>query len=61
MRATGEIPEGFRWYDESDTRNPQELLASEGIEFSASGHASRAQFLDAEDLSELLEIPDATV
>ena len=61
MRATGEIPEGFRWYDESDTRNPQELLASEGIEFSASGHASRAQFLDAEDLSELLEIPDTTV
>ena len=61
MRASGEIPEGFRWYDESDTRNPQELLASEGIEFSASGHASRAQFLDAEDLSELLEIPDATV
>ena len=59
MRSTGEIPKGFRWYDENDTRSPRELLISEGVEFSSNGRASKAQFLDAEALSQLLEVPDS--
>ena len=58
MRSSGQIPPAFRWYDEDDTRDPQALLESEGIEFSASGAASREQFLDAEALMELVTEAD---
>ena len=60
MRSSGQIPPAFRWYDEDDTRDPQALLESEGIEFSASGAASREQFLDAEALSQLISAPDTS-
>lgn len=59
MRSSGQIPPAFRWYDEDDTRDPQALLESEGIEFSASGAASREQFLDAEAVMDL--VADAEV
>lgn len=58
LRSTGEVPAGFRWYNEDDDRDPQELLASEGLEFSAQGRASTEQFLDAEALADLIADED---
>ena len=60
MRSSGHIPPEFRWIDEDDTRDPRALLEAEGVEFSASGAASRAQFLDAEALSQLISAPETS-
>lgn len=58
LRSSGHVPSEFRWIDENDTRDPRALLEAEGIEFSASGAASREQFLDAEALSQLVSTPE---
>lgn len=55
LRNIGVPPEGFRWYDENDTRDPMQLLASEGVEFTSKGRASRKQFLTTADLLALID------
>lgn len=58
LRSTGEVPGGFRWYHEGDDRDPQEQLASDGLEFSAQGRASAEQFLNADALADLITVDE---
>jgi alkylated DNA nucleotide flippase Atl1 len=52
LNSEGRVSEGFRWgaIDHGDVRD---LLASEGIRFTAAGMADRAQQLSAQDLADL--------
>jgi len=49
----GQISEGFAWSDSTDSRNPREVLATEGVEF-VDGKAAQAQRLGADALMEFL-------
>lgn len=54
MTWDGRVSEGFAWLDPEDTRNPVEVLASEGVRFEE-GFADRSAKLEAEDLLALVE------
>ena len=49
----GQISEGFAWSDPTDSRNPREVLATEGVEF-VDGKAAQAQRLGADALMQFL-------
>lgn len=51
----GKPVQRFAWPDESHTETQREALEAEGVAFDASGCASQAQHIRAEDLREFLE------
>ena len=51
LTNNGDISEGFTWSDPTDTRNPAEVLESEGVSFT-DGRASPAHRVDATTLAE---------
>jgi alkylated DNA nucleotide flippase Atl1 len=55
LTAGGEISEGFHWTDPGDTRDPVEILKSEGVAFLPSGRADPASMIAAEELVNLLD------
>jgi len=54
LTADGRVSDGFVWSDRADTRNPVELLTTEGVVFDDSGRASTDSRLSADDLQALL-------
>jgi alkylated DNA nucleotide flippase Atl1 len=55
LSSDGSVSFDFRWHDESDERDPVEVLIGEGIEFDESGRASQAQRLGPSELEALLD------
>jgi alkylated DNA nucleotide flippase Atl1 len=55
LSSDGSVSFSFQWHDESDERDPVEVLTGEGIEFDEGGRASQAQRLGAADLEALLD------
>lgn len=60
LQAGGTVSPGFHWSDPARTDDPEAYLASEGLQFDATGHASPEQFISASELAALsgLEIED---
>lgn len=54
LQSSGGISPGFRWSDPEDTRDPVEVLRSEGIRFDAQNRADANQRVGAEALAERL-------
>ncbi len=54
LTIDGRVSEGFRWPDAADTRDPVEVLASEGVQFDGTGRAVAEGRLAADDLQALL-------
>jgi alkylated DNA nucleotide flippase Atl1 len=54
LQAAGTISPGFRWYDASDARLPQDVLEAEGVAFDARGRADESRRLHAVDLAQLI-------
>ncbi len=52
LTADGRVSGGFYWGDNSDTRDPLEVLAAEGIEFDSHGRAGQSHRLDGPALAE---------
>lgn len=55
LSSDGSVSFSFQWHDESDTRDPVEVLIGEGIEFDEAGRASQAQRLGPAELEALLD------
>jgi len=55
LGSDGSVSFSFQWQDESDTRDPMEVLIGEGIEFDEYGRASQPQRLGPAELEALLE------
>lgn len=55
LSGDGSVSAGFRWVDDSDDRDPVEVLIGEGIEFDEAGRANQAQRLGPAELEALLE------
>ena len=55
LSGDGTISYSFQWHDESDTRDPAEVLIGEGVEFDEHGRASQTQRLGPAELEALLE------
>ena len=55
LNGDGSFSFNFRWYDDSDTRDPMEVLIGEGVEFDENGCASQAQRLRPAELEALLD------
>jgi alkylated DNA nucleotide flippase Atl1 len=55
LNGDGSVSLNFRWHEDSDTRDPMEVLIGEGIEFDESGCASQAQRLRPAELEALLD------
>jgi alkylated DNA nucleotide flippase Atl1 len=55
LSGDGTVSPGFRWGDDSDTRDVVEVLIGEGLEFDEAGRASQAQRLGPAELEALLE------
>ena len=55
LGGDGSVSFNFQWHDESDTRDPTEVLIGEGIEFDEHGRASQTQRLGPAELEALLE------
>ena len=55
LGGDGSVSFNFQWHDESDTRDPIEVLIGEGIEFDEHGRASQTQRLGPAELEDLLE------
>jgi alkylated DNA nucleotide flippase Atl1 len=53
LSYNGTIPDGFRWADRSDLRNPEDVLQTEGVRF-VNGRADVTQRLRAGDLEGLV-------
>lgn len=60
LSGDGSVSFNFQWHDETDTRDPMEVLIGEGLEFDEGGRASQAQRLGPADLEKLLEAPPAS-
>ncbi len=58
LRTTGELSPGFQWLDESDDRDPTELLRAEGVRFNDRQIADPEQRLSESELNELLLLAD---
>ncbi len=54
LTIDGRVADGFRWSDPNDSRDPHDVLASEGVHFDEAGRASSADRLDADALQKLL-------
>jgi alkylated DNA nucleotide flippase Atl1 len=54
LTRDGKVSPQFHWHDPHDTRDPYEVLRSEGLRFDATGNADPNQRLGAEDLAQLL-------
>ncbi len=59
LNGDGSVSSNFRWDDDSDTRDPMEVLIGEGVEFDENGCASQAQRLRPAELDALLD-PEPT-
>jgi alkylated DNA nucleotide flippase Atl1 len=57
LSADGSVNPLFHWHDPSDSRNVQEVLASEGIGFD-DGRADPVKRMSSEDLASLVENND---
>ena len=55
LNGDGSVSFNFRWHDDSDTRDPMEVLIGEGVEFDENGCASQAQRLRPAELEALLD------
>jgi alkylated DNA nucleotide flippase Atl1 len=55
LSSDGSINFSFQWHDQSDDRDPMEVLTGEGIEFDEHGRASQVQRLGPAELEELLD------
>ena len=55
LSGDGSVSSYFQWHDESDTRDPMEVLIGEGVEFDENGRASQAQRLAPAELEALLD------
>jgi alkylated DNA nucleotide flippase Atl1 len=55
LGSDGSLSFNFAWHDESDTRDPLEVLTGEGVEFDANNRASQAQRVGPAKLEALLE------
>ena len=55
LNGDGSVSFSFRWHDDSDTRDPMEVLIGEGVEFVENGCASQAQRLRPAELEALLD------
>lgn len=54
LQVSGGISPGFRWADPADSRDPLEVLRSEGLGFDDQGRAEPAKRVTAEQLAERL-------
>jgi alkylated DNA nucleotide flippase Atl1 len=65
LSRSGKVSPLFRWPDEHDTRDPHEVLRSEGVQFDETLAADPAQRMTAHDLADLLGVtepePDASM
>jgi alkylated DNA nucleotide flippase Atl1 len=55
LSGDGTVSYNFQWHDESDTRDPSEVLIGEGVEFDEHGRASQTQRFGPAELEALLE------
>jgi len=55
LSSDGSVSFSFQWHDESDERDPVEVLIGEGIEFDDAGRARQAQRLGPAELEALLD------
>jgi alkylated DNA nucleotide flippase Atl1 len=55
LNGDGSVSFNFHWHDDSDTRDPMEVLIGEGVEFDENGCASQAQRLRPAELEALLD------
>jgi alkylated DNA nucleotide flippase Atl1 len=55
LSGDGSVSYNFQWHDESDTRDPMEVLIGEGVQFDENGRASQAQRLGPAELEALLD------
>ncbi len=64
LARSGKVSPSFRWPDGDDTRDPHEVLRSEGVQFDEALAADPAQRMSAQDLADLLGVtepePDAS-
>ncbi len=61
LGSDGSVSFNFQWHDESDTRDPVEVLIGEGVEFDEGGRANQAQRLGPAELEALLDSEPITV
>ena len=61
LSGDGSVSFHFEWHDESDTRDPVEVLIGEGVEFDEGGRANQAQRLGPAELEALLDAEPITV
>jgi alkylated DNA nucleotide flippase Atl1 len=59
LSGDGSVSDSFRWHDESDTRDPAEVLIGEGVDFDEHGRASQTQRLGPAELEVLLDAEQA--
>jgi len=59
LNGDGSVSSNFQWHDETDTRDPTEVLIGEGVEFDEHGRASQTQRLGPAELEVLLEAEPA--
>jgi len=57
LSANGAVSTSFHWPDPTDSRDIQQVLMTEGIEFN-DGHASEARRMTSEDLASLIDSAD---
>jgi alkylated DNA nucleotide flippase Atl1 len=55
LTKDGAVSSGFHWNDPSDTRDPIDVLSSEGVVFNEAGRASPSQRLSASELHSLVD------
>jgi alkylated DNA nucleotide flippase Atl1 len=60
LGGDGSVSYRFQWHDESDTRDPTEVLIGEGIEFDEQGRATQTQRLGPSELEALLDAEPVT-
>lgn len=61
LGGDGSVSFSFQWHDESDLRDPVEVLIGEGVEFDNNGRASQAQRLGPAELEALLDAEASAV
>lgn len=54
LRAGGVISDGFQWNDGDDRRGAREVLEMEGLRFTSAGAADPQQFIDSDELANML-------
>jgi alkylated DNA nucleotide flippase Atl1 len=58
LARNGKVSPVFRWPDARDTRDPHEVLRSEGVQFDETLAANPSQHMTAQDLADLLGVTE---